>query len=100
MFASRPTLFAAAREFVDRRPGPRCRLVIRQATFLVAFLDMLSLTLLLACVGGFVAAWHRTAFGYEVGRTGCLSFARSVISGTLASAIDKGQSRFAAAAIS
>src|SRR5712671_836220 len=56
--AAGAALLAAVGFLVDRRPGPAFRLLARDATRFVAFLDMLGLPLLLAGVARFVAARH------------------------------------------
>ena len=57
----RPTtaLLPAASLLVHRRPGPPLSFILGNAPLFVAFLDVLSLSLLLICVSGLIAAWHR-----------------------------------------
>src|SRR5262249_58419616 len=56
--AAGAALLAAAGLLVDGGPGTPLRFLVRDATLLVAFLDVLRLALLLAGVARLVAAWH------------------------------------------
>src|SRR5687768_9127979 len=51
-------LLTAAGHLVDRSPGAALSFVLRYASLLVAFLDMLCLPLLLGGVSGFISTWH------------------------------------------
>lgn len=51
--------FPATMNLVDSGPGPTLGLALRNPPTLVAFFYVLSLSLLLVGVFGFVSAWHR-----------------------------------------
>jgi hypothetical protein len=56
--AATARFFATASFLVDGRPGTPLGLALGDATVLVAFLNMLCLTLLFPGVSGLVSAWH------------------------------------------
>src|SRR5262249_2306962 len=56
---ARAALLASMVLFVDSSPGPSLRLLFGNTTLLVAFFNVLGLTLLSFAVAGFVAAPHR-----------------------------------------
>jgi hypothetical protein len=51
--------FPATMNLVDRGPGAPLGFLVGNSAVLVAFLYVLSLSLLFVCVFGFVTAWHR-----------------------------------------
>jgi hypothetical protein len=69
--SSGATLLAAVGLLVHGRPGTPLGFLFGNAAMLVAFLDVLGLALLLICITGLIAAWHRNLLsGFTSNRHG------------------------------